>query len=703
VISLPVLGVEHLLLGFRIPAVLWSDMNGFGHFALQTWSLMLYWGAFCALLLVLALLLYPRGQLPAWRERLQTLHTRFTPPVQRAAAVALTVLLLSGSFIFYNTNVLNDYVPSQQAFDAQARYEREYGHWRTAALPSFIDPDLQVELYPQARRVDVRGTAQLRNEKAGALTEFPLTVFRGNEVLELQVDGASLIASDAALGFYLFRPDTPLAPGASLALRWSFTRRNPGFPNGAHDTEIVGNGSYVRSGLAPLPGYCRDCELESNAERARRGLPPRSGLPALGDPAWLDVMVPGLDTRSSFHAVIGTDADQSVVASGMLYRSWEADGRRYFEYGHPGPIWPLVAPLSGRYTVARDQWNGVPIEIHHHPEHAWNISAMMASIKLGMDYYSRAFAPYSLPFFRITEYARYSTRVQAGVGSVAYAEGSGFTTDLRGTIDLDYATLHELAHQWWGNDVYGAHMQGQQVLNEGLAQYSTFMALRAAGETAFLHEVLRSTHDSFLAGRKGDAKGENPVIKSDDQAHIAYGKAPLALFALQELIGEDAVNAALARYHARFKAMRPPLPTTLDLVYELRQVASAEQQQLITDLFEKITLYDVGVVSANVVPDGDSYRVTLDLEAHQYEADAAGNEREVPLDTWFQVALFPAEAGEQDAEAPLYLQHLRLRSGRQQVVIELDTVPATVAVDPWYTMLDRLRDNNRLELAAPAP
>jgi ABC-2 type transport system permease protein len=37
----------------------------------------------------------------------------------------------------------------------------------------------------------------------------------------------------------------------------------------------------------------------------------------------------------------------------------------------------------------------------------------------------------------------------------------------------------------------------------------------------------------------------------------------------------------------------PPYPTSLDLVRDLRAEAPADEQQLITDLFEKITLYDV--------------------------------------------------------------------------------------------------------------
>src|SRR5690606_19877560 len=114
------------------------------------------------------------------------------------------------------------------------------------------------------------------------------------------------------------------------------------------------------------------------------------------------------------------------------------------------------------------------LEVYYDPRHHWNVQTMLETAKTGLEYYSREFGRYALPYYRMAEYARYRRNVQAGVGTIAYSEASGgFAADFRGLgIDLEYATLHELAHQWWGN-VYGARMQGRQFLNEGLAQYST--------------------------------------------------------------------------------------------------------------------------------------------------------------------------------------------------------------------------------------
>ena len=691
VLSLPSLHFEHVLYGFRIPHVVHSDMNGFGHYQLQTYSLIVYWGAFCVLLLVVGHLLYPRGQHLSWRERLRDARMRMTVPLLCGCAVAVFTFVGAGAFIFYNTNVLNDYVTVDEAQAAQLQYELDHGRYRDAPAPSIVDPDLHVELYAAERGLASRGAAKLRNNKPHAIAEFIISVDRRNRVDELAVDHAVLATSDVSQGFYVFRPNTPLAPGESLTMRWSFAREHRGFPNANADTDLIANGSYIRGGLLPVPGYCSECELTANRERF--GLRPAPRLPALGDPAHLDDLWRGIDSRSSLHIVIGTDADQTAVSPGVLQRKWSEKGRSYFEYALEGPVWPLVTVQSARYAIARDHWNSVALEVYHDPKHAWNVPAMLDTAKKGLTYYSREFAPYALPYYRIAEYARYRSNVQAGVGTIAYSEGSGFLVDLRDWNTLDYATLHELAHQWWGN-VYGARMHGRQLLNEGLAQYSTVMAYKEFADPALTRRIVANMHDAYLNARSGEKVAEQPLLLTEDQGYLSYNKAPLALFALQELIGADRVNGALRSYYARFVDMKPPFPTSRDLVGELRAAAGPEYQNLITDLFEKIVLYDVAVTAAEARPVSDGYEVALDITGKQFEADGAGAEHEVPLDTWFQVAVFPESDHDMIELQPLYLQQHRLRSGPQRITVRVVEKPGTASVDPFRLMIERIRADN---------
>ena len=117
---------------------------------------------------------------------------------------------------------------------------------------------------------------------------------------------------------------------------------------------------------------------------------------------------------------------------------------------------------------------------------------------------------------------------------------------------------------------------------------------------------------------------------------------------------------------------------------ELRAAAGPEHQDLITELFEKIVLYDVAVTAAQVRRAVSGYDVVLDVAAKQFEANAQGAEIEVPLDTWFQVAVFPASERSLMELQPLYLEHHRVRSGMQRITLRVADKPGTVAVDPFH-------------------
>ena len=74
--------MEHNLYRFgKVPAVQYSDMNGYGHFVEPLAWFYSYWGLFSILLMVLCLLLWGRGTENGYRNRLKNVSRRFTKPV----------------------------------------------------------------------------------------------------------------------------------------------------------------------------------------------------------------------------------------------------------------------------------------------------------------------------------------------------------------------------------------------------------------------------------------------------------------------------------------------------------------------------------------------------------------------------------------------------------------------------------------------
>src|SRR4029453_2160779 len=289
-----------------------------------------------------------------------------------------------------------------------------------------------IDIFPAERRLGSRGSATLGNHKKAPINEFVVSLNPVLHVNQIAVENAALVQSDVAQGFYLYRLNAALAPGATMKMTWNVTRKNEGFVATNPDNELVTNGTFVDTfGVMPIPGYDGDRRITDNTLRRKYGLPPAPRLAALGDAEYLNRIAYGIDSRTEFEIVLSTSADQIAVAPGVLIKEWQQGGRRYFHYKAEEPILPNFCFTSARYKVARDRWNDVTLEIYYDPKHPFNIAAMMATAKRALEFFSTEFAPYQYSYFRILECPRYLSGARFHPGTVPYSEAIGFVTDLR--------------------------------------------------------------------------------------------------------------------------------------------------------------------------------------------------------------------------------------------------------------------------------
>src|SRR5699024_9772623 len=108
-----------------------------------------------------------------------------------------------------------------------------------------------------------------------------------------------------------------------------------------------------------------------------------------------------------------------------------------------------------------------------------------------------------------------------------------------------YVTAHELAHQWWGHQLVGGNTRGATVLSETLAEYSALMVMKRTFGPDRMRRFLRYDLDMYLHGRAMENRKELPLADNEDQDYIHYRKGSLAMYQLQDVIGEDRVNTVL--------------------------------------------------------------------------------------------------------------------------------------------------------------
>jgi ABC-2 type transport system permease protein len=265
--------------------------------------------------------------------------------------------------------------------------------------------------------------------------------------------------------------------------------------------------------------------------------------------------------------------------------------------------------------------------------------------------------------------------------------------------NADYVIMHELAHMWWADRITGAQIQGRWMLTENMAEYSTRMLFKEYYSPVYANQIARGWHDGYLNGRKTEDEAEVPVMYTENHVYLR-GKGPLAMYALQDMIGKEKLHQALRNFINDFSFQTAPCPTSRDLVNALRAEAGPEYQQFITDLFERIVLYDLRVDAAGAREIAGDYEVTIRVTASQFEADAHGKETEEPLDTWFDVAVFEETDEPLEGVTPLTIEKHRLRSGKQVLTVRTSKRPGIVALDPFHKMIERSAGNNSLKIAA---
>ena len=700
--ALPRLGAEHVLYRYAaLPPFEYSDMNGYGHFARPLLWTNLYWLVFVGLMLAVGHLLWVRGTETRLRQRLQIARQRFNGRIGATIAVLLLAFVSTGCYIYYNTNVLNTYRTQKEQQKLQADAEKKYKKYEGIPQPRIVDVKADVDIHPEKRAVYIRGTYQAVNKSGVPIRDLHVTWNTATLTsFDLSVPNAKIKSDDRELGYRIYTLGRPLAPGEALTVRFKTAFEAKGFTNGPANNNVVANGTFINNfGYFPLFGYNSRVELQDRNERRKNGLKP---LERMRPPT--DMKARGENQLSSsdwmnLDTTVSTSADQIALAPGYLQKEWTANGRRYFHYKTTSPILGFWAYLSADYEVKRDQWNDVPIEIYYDAEHPYNVDRMIYAVKKSLDYFTANFSPYQHKQVRILEFPRYARFAQSFPNTIPYSESIGFVADLRDKDEIDYVfyvTAHEIAHQWWAHQVIGGNVQGSTMIVETMAQYSALMVMEKEYGKAQMQRFLRYELDRYLGSRGNETIAEMPLMLVENQDYIHYRKGSLVMYALRDYIGEERVNRALAKFIRDYAYSGPPYTTATELVKYFRAEAPPQYQEVITDLFERIVLYDLKTSEASATRRADGkYVVKFTVASTKLRSDGKGEEKRVPLSDWIDIGVF-AEGKKNALGKPLFVEKRRITRPQETFEVVVDAKPARAGIDPFNKLIDRdPKDNTK--------
>jgi len=674
-------------------------MTGFGPSLIPWVWFKAYWAGWAILLCIVAILFWVRGREPGFKARLTLVRERLTSRTLGIAVCVCALILGTGGFVFYNTNVLNRHDSSDDRLEKWARYEKAYGNFAGAIQPELSAISLRVDILPRDREATLHTTYTLVNKSSSPIRTIHFLPDDEVETSAAVFDRpARTIVDDKELYYHIHELGTPLATGDSLHVSFDVRFSPRGFANDGIDPSVVANGTYFEGNdWLPVIGYERARELSGRVDRQTYSLPPRRDIPSLDDTA---ARYATGAKRIAFETVIATDDDQTAVAPGELRRTWVENGRRYFHYVADAPIRNDFAIYSASYSIRSEKWNGVAIQVIHHPAHTTNVDRTIQSARASLDYFTKTFGAYPYRELRLVEQSGQSMTLHASPINISYQEafaGLNPEADPRG-FDLPYAVVaHEIGHQWWGNQLSPADVEGSPLLTESLAWYSAMCIVAASLGEDHLQRLLDMMHESSWTI---SSRASVPLLWVYSR-YAAYRKGPFAMYALREYVGEDRVNRALRRLFDQYKSGEPPLPTSKDLYAELKSITPDSLQPLLADLFERNTYWQLETKRVSAEPAGrGQWRVMLDVNARKVVVDTRGAETEVPMDDPVEIGVYAA-GGSATRGASIYRRMHRIKAGAQRISVVVPTKPVQAGIDPRNLLIDAEPADNMKDAAMP--
>jgi hypothetical protein len=506
------------------------NYSAIAHFAglLEQFHLLtLYWGA-----LALSIVLFTRRFWLA-QERLVP-DTSF---IAMAGLGSLSAFLCMGIWLQWTLPALSNVAEDELAL--RANYEKSYRAFATQAGPEITHTAIIVDLYPMQRLVNIHAKNRIGNETKQPISNILVTSKLPLQNLQIRTGRLVEQRSTGLWSTYQIKLTQPMQPGENLTFDYSVQMRSEAF---ALNRGLVENGIYFHQGeFEPLLNYAAMLELDDVANRKQYGLVDKPSV--LSGP---------YNQKRTMSVTLSTDSAQTAITSGELVRQWQQNGRAYFHYEMSQTIYPVVGYFSAEFKTLQWDAGGIPVTLFYHPQHHRNIAEIAKATNFTMAHMQKNFGTYAYPSLKLIEvpvYHPFGGRASAGIVALNealflqdYQDGAAINNVARNTI-------HEIAHQWFGEKLTPKVAPGEKVLTESIAKMIEATVLGQMYGEGMHASLMAFNLRRYQSGRAFTAQNEPSLLAVEgDQDYITYGKGPLVFEKLHKHLGDVIFYAVLKEF-----------------------------------------------------------------------------------------------------------------------------------------------------------
>lgn len=678
-------GINHALFRFAdVLKVPYFDMNGFGKYTVSFHAKMLYNFGLVIILSICSGILWRR-------EKLQF----FKMTVFQKSFLFLGLVLFSGfgSYLLYKNNIEFPYSTQADKMNWRQAYETRFRKFENLPQPTVLKVKTNVDLYPEEQRWSAKATYQLVNTTGKEIDSLLIYVNENAKLTSVSIPNAKLLGDESKYCHYWYKLEKPLGVKDTIVMQFSLASSWSAFKGHTPFNSIIENGSFIRmSNYFPRFGYQSANEIGNKKERLERKLKAPTALTKLEEHKTVPYQYEFID----LDATVSTSGNQTAIGSGTLVQQWKSNNRNYFHYKTEKPIPFRFAFSSAKYTIAKEDYKGISIEVYYDGRHSGNVNELIRVTKNTLDYCQENFSKYPYKVIRYVEISAFAE----GFAATAYPttiymkENGGFYGDSsKGNKEdvINQLAGHELSHQWWGSSQFSPEeKEGGWVMTESLAQYTEIMLYEKAHGIERTLETVNIHLDLYLSNRSYSE--ETPLYKTSyDTPHLPYNKGLVVMHQLRLLIGETKVNKVLKSLITNYGYPNPPADSQ-DLLTEIYKVAPKETHSKIDEMFKQIITYSSKIESVYSKKTIDNkYEVAFDVSSYKFRENSKGKRTRIANDTSMEIGVY-GKAGK------LAMQAFPIVNNRVKGKIIATDKPSLIVVDPNLKNIDTFSEDNRKDI-----
>ena len=258
----------------------------------------------------------------------------------------------------------------------------------------------------------------------------------------------------------------------------------------------------------------------------------------------------GFHAAALYRVQVTVPAGQTLIATGTeITRTTGSDGLVTARYVL-GPAREFTV-LLGRYDVTEVETLGTRVHSYFYPADADAGKSALYDAVAALQIYTDAFGPYPYREMAVVEAPLiYHGMEFPGVSLIGSQVYSLYTQDLENLV------VHEVAHQWWYNQV-GNDQTRSPWLDEGLAEFSMYVYYNGrygAPAAERLRELRWAIPVAGVVSRGADLPIGLPVVDyPQDYETLVYGKGALFFAALRDELGPVQFETLLRMYLERYR------------------------------------------------------------------------------------------------------------------------------------------------------